>query len=125
MIPFFKQAIVTAIIFSLIICSCNTICFYENIEEEDVFVVSDKITESEIYVRFTYLEQQNLLPWSDFKSRFTFPHFGKDDDIHVTDAIYDIYTLDEKLIKPAEKRIDIAAGEIENIYKYSIFFLEK
>jgi hypothetical protein len=108
---------------SLLWCGCNTICFYENINGEDIFVLSKKIIKDKkmASIRFNYLEQWNLWPWSDFNARLVFPT-AHEEYIQVIDAVYDIYTLDGKLISPIEQDIDLSMGYVENRYKYSVFF---
>jgi hypothetical protein len=105
---------------------CNTINFYEKIDGEDKFVISDKITEDNLYIRFNYLEQKKHYPWCDFEIYLHYLNAAQKTNFHTISASYDIYDINgNKEIIPYEENVDTINGTIHKRYKYSLFFPKK
>jgi hypothetical protein len=122
-IPRFLYKIIISLlcIYSLWHYSCNTICFYENIDGIDEFTISEQITEDDMYIRFNYLEQRESIPWGNFETYLHYFNIAKKENFRPIDVIFDIYDLNNKIIQPIDERIDIENGEVHKRYKYSIF----
>jgi hypothetical protein len=116
------------IIFVSLFYSCNTIIFYENINNEDKWYIIYKIPENEKDIQFEleYPNQESLLPYSNFRTHMFFRTNGKEirDNISVEEYSLNIYKLNGELIEPLEQN-KYKDGSITNIYKYSILFPNK
>ncbi|MDR2313902.1 MAG: hypothetical protein LBE02_05145 [Spirochaetaceae bacterium] len=111
----------------LLFYSCNTILFYEKKDGEESFLFRDKLTENDdVHIYLTYLEQENLLPWSNFQTALLFGATPSNSEkFQAISVTYDIYTSNGMLIDPVEEHIDIKSGNIYKYYKYSLFFPRK
>jgi len=117
--------IVLMILFcSIMFSSCNTICFYENVNGKDVFSNEFSIFElnNEVDIEFSYLEQINLIPISNFSTSIHYGIANPTNQNYISDIEYslDIYDVKNILILPLEEHK--TKYGISKRYNYSIFF---
>jgi hypothetical protein len=107
-----------------ILVGCNSICYYEETDNGDVFYNEFGIPKfnNEIGIEFSYLEQENLLYFSDFETMIFTRTNSKiiREFIKNMNVSLDIYTLDGELIEPIESINNL--GGVRKRYKYSLFF---
>jgi hypothetical protein len=117
--------IILTSIFIFLFYSCNTIIFYEKINNKDEWYIKYEMpdNENDIQLELEYLNQENLLMFSNFRTHMFFRTNGKEvrDQIIVEECSLNVYKLNGEIIEPIEQnyRND---GSITKIYKYSIFF---
>jgi hypothetical protein len=82
--------------------------------------------ENDIQLELEYLNQEDLLMFSNFRTHMFFRTNGKEirEEIIVEECSLNIYKLNGEIIEPIEQSY-YYDGSITKIYKYSMFFPNK
>jgi hypothetical protein len=102
--------------------------FYENVNGKDESVFTDLITEDGgLYIYLNYLEQESLLPFSNFETFLGVNTIAakRDKEFQIVSSMYNVYGMEGEIIEPVSVNIHPVASTITKFYKYSVFFPEK
>jgi hypothetical protein len=122
-----KLGITAVCLYVLWFYGCNSICFYENVDGEDMFVISENITEDGLSIGFNYLEQWIFcIPWSDAEMSLGYMNAAKNENFQAVSVTFDIFHVNNnKKIVPMEENIDLIRGDVRKRYKYSCLLPRK